>query len=398
MNLLQDILTYIRRIIKTPSNAQITDNLLIDYVNIFLLMDVDARIQLFDYKTKYQFTTVPGFDKYNMPLYDIQIEPGSQNIASFPVYQGFMEPAFINGVPISFSTQRQNFFTLFPQITQYSRIVATGDGVNATYSFSFPISPVNSTPINPPVQSLMRGHVDITGIIATGINQDPPLNSTLDTSIPTTSVDSAVFITTTDVNNAPMIIKDSGQFLDSNVNYGLLMNTVNAPGNTLGSNGVLPGGYSTTSNTVNYTNGTVNVTFPSVVPAGVNISAQCYFYQSGLPRSVLFYNNVLTLRTIPDTQYVVELDAYLTPAALLNTANPVSFGYMTEYIARGAARKILSDTGDVEQFQFYEPLFKEQEMLVWKRSQRQFTSTRTQTIYSLGVNQGGNTYTTYGGY
>ena len=28
---------------------------------------------------------------------------------------------------------------------------------------------------------------------------------------------------------------------------------------------------------------------------------------------------------------------------------------MCEYIARGAARKILSDTGDIEQFQFYEP-------------------------------------------
>jgi hypothetical protein len=55
---------------------------------------------------------------------------------------------------------------------------------------------------------------------------------------------------------------------------------------------------------------------------------------------------------------------------------------MAEYIARGAARKILSDTGDWEQFQAYEPLFIEQETLVHIRSQRQFTSTRTQTIYS----------------
>lgn len=62
----------------------------------------------------------------------------------------------------------------------------------------------------------------------------------------------------------------------------------------------------------------------------------------------------------------------------------IPFGYMSEYIARGAARKILSDTGDVEQFNFYEPLFKEQEMLVWKRSQRQWTNNRTQTIYSSG--------------
>ncbi len=82
------------------------------------------------------------------------------------------------------------------------------------------------------------------------------------------------------------------------------------------------------------------------------------------------------------------MDAYLSPAAFLNTAQALPFAYMGEYIARGAARKILSDTGDVDQFQFYEPLFREQEMLVWKRSQRQFTSTRTQTIYSQGNNQG----------
>lgn len=73
----------------------------------------------------------------------------------------------------------------------------------------------------------------------------------------------------------------------------------------------------------------------------------------------------------------------------LNGSNAIEFGYMSEYIARGAARKILSDTGDMEQMQFYEPLFLEQEQLVWKRSQRQWTSTRTQTLYSQGSNQWG---------
>jgi hypothetical protein len=88
-------------------------------------------------------------------------------------------------------------------------------------------------------------------------------------------------------------------------------------------------------------------------------------------------------------QYLVELDAYLSPAAFFNTGQAAPFGYMCEYIARGAARKILADTGDVEQFQFYEPLFKEQETLVWKRSQRQFTSTRTPTIFTQTNNQFG---------
>jgi hypothetical protein len=90
------------------------------------------------------------------------------------------------------------------------------------------------------------------------------------------------------------------------------------------------------------------------------------------------------------------LDAYLTPAAFLNSNQAIPFGYMAEYIARGAARKILSDTGDIEQFMFYEQFFKEQELLVWKRSQRQWTSTRTQTIYSTGPSTGASSNGLYG--
>src|ERR1700678_1944833 len=100
MNLLQDIITYIRRIIKSPSDSVISDNLIIDYINRFWLMDVDARMQLFDLKTKYQFQTTPGIDQYNMPLYSVQTEPGGQQIASFPVYQGFLMPVRINGISV----------------------------------------------------------------------------------------------------------------------------------------------------------------------------------------------------------------------------------------------------------------------------------------------------------
>lgn len=367
----------------------ITDNLLIDYVNRFWIMDVDARIQLFDLKQKYQFMTVPGVDRYNMPLYNIQTEPGNQTIGMFPVYQGFVDPCYINGVPVALQTQKGLFFGSNSNIGQNLQVVATGDGT-ATYSLQVPIIG-NTPPTNPPFNMLRRGHIDITGIISTGTNIDPPLQSNATAAaaiaaMPTTSVDSAIFITSIDGTGAPVVVADSGQFLSGNVNYGLLMSPGKAPnGNTF-----LGGGYTTTSNTVNYLTGEINVTFPVVIPSGNNINVQCFYFQSGLPRSMLFYNNTLTLFSPPALQYLVELDAYLSPAAFLNTQSAIPFGYMAEYIARGAARKILSDTGDVEQFMFYEPLFREQENLVWKRSQRQWTATRTQTIYSQGNGQGFN--------
>lgn len=395
MFLLKDIITYIRRIIKSPSDSVITDNLLIDYINRFWITDVDARMQLFDLKTKYQFQTTPGVDQYNMPLYSVQTETtnDTQQIAMFPVYQGFLGPAYVNGVQVLFQTQKDIFFNAWPNIVQQMQ-VGIGDGTFGPYTLKFPILPQFPIPPNPPLQGALRGHVDITGIISTGVNEDPPLITNAEIlnpdpfiqNMPVMNVFPAVYITSIDTSGANVVICDSGQFLDENVNYGILMQPGPAPfGNLPLTNGPAPN-YSTTQNTFNYFTGIAeNVYFPVPIPAGNNINAQCYFFQSGLPRALLYYNNTITLRSPPDKQYLVELDAYLSPAAFFNTESAIPFGYMAEYIARGAARKILSDTGDIEQFQFYEPLFREQELLVWKRSQRQWTSTRTQTIYSQGM-------------
>lgn len=456
MNLLQDVITYIRRIIKSPSNSDISDDLIIDYINRFWIMDVDARMQLFDLKTKYAFQTVPGVDQYNMPLYDVQTEPESQSINSYPVYQGFLGPAYVNGVQVAFQTQKNLFFSSYPNIVQNLQAVGVGNGTSGPYTLNIPILPNFPSPPNPPLQGLLRGHVDISGIIATGNNVDPPIGTTLDTNIPSTSIYPAVYITSIDATGANVVVQDSGQFLSGNVNYGLLMSPGTAPfgystlpnnyvssfvitgisqatsavitanntlvagqsvlisgvvgmtelnGNTytvLSANAttvtinvdstgftayVSGGTISSIQNVINYFTGVVtDLFFPVSIPSGNNINVQCYYFASGLPRMILYNNNTLTLRSPPDKQYLVELDAYLSPAAFLSTDSAVQFGYMSEYIARGAARKILSDTGDVEQFQFYEPLFREQELLVWKRSQRQWTSTRTQTIYSQGNN------------
>ncbi len=365
--------------------------MLIDFINRFWIMDVDARIQLFDMKTKYQFLTQPGVDQYNMPLYDLQIEganPG-QSINYYPVYQGFISPCFVNGIPISITSDINNFYNIWPNIVQNLTVVDTGDGTVGPYNFQFPIVSNINTPPNPPLNALLRGHVDMSGIVdyatATGNFDDPPVVSNFNTDIPTTSVDVKVWITSTAADGSNVVVCDSGQFQLGNVNNGLLMNPGKAPFGNTGLNG----GYGTAvepQNVINYLTGEVtDLYFPVAIPEGNNINAQCYFFQSGLPRGILFYNNSIILRNPPDRQYLVELTAYLTPCAYLSGNSAVQFAYMAEYIARGAARKILADIGDWEQFDRYEPLFKEQEALVWKRSQRQFTSTRTPTIYSEGV-------------
>jgi hypothetical protein len=409
MNLLSDVITYIRRIIKSPSNTDISDALIIDYINRFWIMDVDARLQLFDLKTTYQFMTSPGVDRYNMPLYDVQSEtpnmPGSQDIGMYPVYQGFLGPAYINGIRASFQTQEKLFYNSWPNIVQYSCVIEKGNGTSGPYTLTIPISPNFIPPLNTPINALLRGHIDITGIISTGVNVDPPVISSSDilTSVPfiqdmvTTSVLPAVYFTSTNTDGSNIIISDSGQFLEGAVNYGILMQPGSAPlGNLPLTNGPTPN-YSITQNTINYFTGiATNVYFPVAIPQGANINAQCYYFQGGVPRGILYYNNTLTFRSPPAMAYLVQLEAYLTPCSFLNTSQAIPFAYMAEYIARGAARKIMSDTGDFEQFQFYEPLFLEQEHLVWKRSQRQWTANRTETLYSHGMNQNNGGYNNFG--
>ncbi len=389
MNLLSDILTYVRRLIKSPSNSVITDALIIDYINRFWLLDMDARMQLFDFKTKWQFQTIPGVDQYNMPLYNVQVEDGPQNIASFPVYQGFRDAAYVNGIQIPFYGTHDNFWNLWPNYIQPLNPVAFGDGSTTKFQFFLPFFPA------------IPGHLDITGIIAYTngagnvvdplfLNQFPILSPGGPISLPTTSFYPGVNITYQAANGSNVTITDSGIFLQSastsnQAIFGLLMQVGNpAFGNSALSNpvGSVYNYYDMNTNTVNYLTGEVNVNFIIPPAAGAPIQVQCYFYEQGIPRAVLFYNNCLTFRPPPNTQYFVELDCYLTPAAFLSSGQAFAFGYMTEYLARGAARKILADTGDIEQFMFYEPLFKEQELLVWKRSQRQFTTTRTNTIFS----------------
>lgn len=348
-----------------------------------MLMDMDARVQLFDFKTTYRFQTTPGIDQYNMPLYNVQLEPGNQTIGPFPVYQGFLPYASVNGIQVPFYTMRQDFWNLWPNYLQTLDTAAVGDGTTGPYTISLPYFPA------------IPGHVDITGIMAyynvTSTIEDPIYVTNAQAqqaiqSIPTTSVYSGVYFTATGQDGSNIVVSDSGVFLSGNNSgdlYGILM----APGRAPNGNTILSGGYSTTLNTVNYNTGVAYVTFPTAIPSGTPIQAQCYFYNQGLPRGILYYNNTIWVRPPPNVSYLVEMDAYLTPAAFLTTSYAIPFGYMAEYISLGAARKILSDTGDAEQLAFYEPRFREQESLVWKRSQRQWTASRTPTLFSGAQSQ-----------
>lgn len=362
MNLLTDVITYVRRLIKTASDQVMSDALIIDYINRFYVLDMSARLQLFELKTKYSFVTQPLVDQYNMPYYSTQTAPGGVTIAPYPMYQMFESPVYCDGVAVPLFTDRSSFFNYYPNFDTNEENDVTANG-SSTYSFSTANNPIE------------RANIDVIGQNAIANGQ----------AIPYSSLYPAVYISAVTGTNAVVTLVDVGPSYPpssptGNANVGNLMLVSN-----------LQSGSTVVSGTINYATGTVtNANFGVAIPSGNEIQVKYVSFNAGFPRLALFFNNTITLRPIPFDIYTIELDAYLTPAAFLSTGAALPFGYMSEYIARGAARKILSDTGDWDQFDRYEPLFKEQEMLVLRRTDRQRSINRTPTIFTERSYQGGN--------
>lgn len=322
--ILPDIVTWVRRIIKSPSSQTISSTAIIDYINRFYTYDVPERVQLFELKRQYTFETVPNIFEYQFP---------------YKNYQLIETPAYCDGVQLGFYTSNDAFYSTFPELV-LNEDSGEGDGGNGPYSFDLGQNPI------------LRGFTDDLG------NLEP-----------------YVFITALNASLNQIYVVDNGlgQLIQTDATF-----QKDASGTTT----------PPIVGTVNYLTGEVEFELATdTVPDGNIIASQCSPYSAGFPRIALFFNNIIKLYPVPQRAYKIQFDAYITPAQFLTTTASVPFAYMSEYLARGAARKILTDNADMEQFQFYEPLFKEQENLVLRRTNRINSINRISTIFSQQTNQ-----------
>lgn len=311
--ILGDLITWVRRIIKTSSDQDILDDTIKDYINRFYIYDMPARLQLFDLKRQYTFETIPNIFMYQFPI---------------DLYQGVKPPAYCDGIPLGYFQTNEQFYNVFPEFVNNQQDI-NGDDTTGTFTINFGQTPV------------LRGFTDDLGNL-----------------LP------YVFITAFDNGDEQIYIVDDGN--------GILNQTDSTFQNILFPN----------AGTVDYITGVAVFSTLNPIPSENIISSQTSPYSAGMPRAMLFFNNIIKLYPVPSKAYKVQIDCFITPQQFLNTDDAMPFSYMSEYLARGAARKILSDSGDYEQFQFYEPLFREQENNVLRRSSRQNATQRTPTIFS----------------
>lgn len=347
---LQAIQTKVRRITRKPSTAQLTDTDLQNYINTFVVYDFPEHLRMFNLRTQFTFYTNPLQDVYitdntlptTNPLYNFQ-----------NIYLTVHQPFYIAGYQSFYTQSREQFFNIYPQIESIVFTGSSGNGATQTFT-----GVINNNQFTPTPGS---GFAQQTALLQ---------NNVLFNSI--------------DSNGGGLAMVDVP-----------VVNPVTGF-NTQNGNLYVPGQLPTTAptvvtpnNTINYFTGVFTVTFPTPPGAGQPVNAQSVFVTPSLPQTIMFYDNMFTVRPVPDQVYSINFEAYIRPTALLATNQSPQLEEWWQYIAYGAAKKIFEDQMDTDSVQMIMPEFKMQERLCLRRTLVQLTNQRVATIYTEQASLGG---------
>lgn len=146
---LQFIRTKVRRIVRMPSAAQITDDDLDNYINTFILYDFPEHLRLFQLRDTFQFVCQPNRDTYKIDELVNTLNPDLNNFED--IYINIHPPVYVQGRPAVFTQSRSQFYSVYPNTQTLSR-VGGGDGVTTLFVGTIPNVPV------------LRGTLAITSI------------------------------------------------------------------------------------------------------------------------------------------------------------------------------------------------------------------------------------------
>lgn len=329
----------VRRLTRSPSTQQLTNDNIDEYVNTFIQYDMPEHLRLFTLKTTFTFVCQPFVDEYKTNVTD----SGDQLYNFKDKFISIHQPIYIAGYPTFFSQSQQQFFDQYP-ITRTIRREATGDGTTTAFSGTLTDKPVI---------------------------QNQVLFSTIGTSNETLSL---IDIPVIDGTGNPT---SNGNLYSPNDLPASVPTVV------------------TSANTINYVTGVYAIDFvlQGDPKANTDINSQTRPYVAARPNALLYYDNTITLRPVPDQPYEIEMEVYRRPTELLAAGTSPDLEQWWQYIAYGASKKVFEDRLNLDSVQMIMPEFKQQERLVLRRTIVQQTSKRTATIYTesqsgYGFNQG----------
>lgn len=333
------IIQNIRELTRKLSPAQISDEKIVYWINIFMLYDMPNSLQQASLRTTFEFFTKPYQDVYETNLTDVN-DP-FYNFRNR--YTATLNPFFCAGRQASFTQSKTEFYSNFPN-TNFFQLVSFGNGSTLGYPGVINSAQINVFQPQSPNQlnvCLVRGQVLFSSIDLNGNGlamSDTPINATIGN-----------------------------------------LSAPNSP----------PTSYTVqdTNNYINYITGQFKVTFPTAPGAGQSINSQCIPVAPALPTTLLWFDNKITLRPVPDQPYRCSVDAYIRPSELLIATDIPKISQWQQYIVYGAATKIFQMTGDFDSADRIAGEFKRQELLVGRATLQQQKKQRPATVFA-GTNQG----------
>ncbi len=295
------------------------------------IVDLDQYINtfiLYDFPETLRLFSLKKSVKFTLePNIDTYTVNSVLGVGAINEFITFNPPVYIAGFPAFYSQSEEEFFNIYPFHNSIKSTGLSGDG--ATFVFSGTLS---SKPV-------IRGKVCFTAKAA----PDPITGKVL----------------------------------------GLILS------DTLVQDGFLRGDG---QGTIDYLTGAFTLDFGAppafpTAPLGV-INSQTVPYVAGRPTSMLYFNDTFIFRPIPDQVYHVQLEAFVRPTDLLALEESPELEQWWQYIAYGAAKKVLEDRMDMETVQMIMPEFNRQERMVLRRTIVQQTNERTATIYTGMTNLG----------
>lgn len=351
-NTLSYIIQKVRRLTASASESSLSTNDICTYINTVYESDLPYSIKLDQQRTVYKFLTIPNVDRYPVDT--------NNN-------QGFRAPVYFEGIQGNFFKNRDQLYNLYPRYpTQFQPI--SGDGVTTSYTFSLFGNNVNAFP-SPNLGILSTqviiGGIDINGnpiriiddggavVNANGIGSNTTIGQLL--FLQQNNVGDNVYLDTTpQQNQQPAIpaLSPLGGGTSYNTGYPTYPPTIPTP---------------QYCGTVNYITTQITLNLPVAIKAGTQLNVWAATYNPGRPYNLLFWNNELTIRPVPDNVYLVEVETYLTPVQFLQFTDQPILNQWAQYIAYLAAMEILRDRQDVEGVQNLMEGMKRQETMVLER-------------------------------
>lgn len=353
----------VRRLTRSPSEAQLTTTDLDNYINTFVVYDFPEQLRTYNLRIPFTFICNPFQDVYDTDLYPT----GSGTFATTNPLYNFQNlyltihpPVYIAGFQSFYTQSREQFFSIYPLVNSIISIGAVGDGLTTTFS----------------------------GVISTPTGAPILINNNLVNQQVATLLQNNVLFSSIDTNNNGLSLVDV-PVIDTLTGNPTTIGNLFTPSNIP----ALPPTVVDTNNNVNYVTGAFTITFPAAPATGVAINSQTVPQVVSRPQALLFYDNQFTLRPVPDQPYRINFEVYARPTALLAVNQSPQLEEWWQYISYGSAKKILEDRLDMDSVALILPEFKEQEALCLRRTIVQLTNERVATIYTeqttYGPNQSG---------